>query len=250
MGKVVKRKKRVEVLIGVLREVSFLLRRYEPRAVVWCFDSRFSLRKELFPEYKSNRSCSGQKGALYKQINALRKKQLKMFGFRNVLVKNGYEADDLIAALCLKKHFAESAVIVSADSDLRQCLLSSVKIWNPQKKKEETIDEFYEKYKCQPACWGNMKALAGCASDCVPGIPGIGEKSAWAWIRGKMNPNSAKCKRISDNLDILVRNTRLVVLPYDGLESYDPKIRKDHLTEGQWNDALKKLNLAPMSFPG
>jgi 5'-3' exonuclease len=245
-------KNRVEVLVGALREASTLIQRYEPRSIVWCFDSRHSHRKKILPSYKENRIQSDDeaKGALIHQINALRKKQLKQFGFRNVWVESGYEADDLIAVLCKQLHFAETAVIVTGDSDLKQCLRPNIRLFNPTYKTEETAEGFTARNKLGPVMLGHVKAVMGCNSDCVPGVPGVGEVSAWKWVRGELQPHSSKYRVIMENLELIERNMKLVVLPFPGLENRPYKVRKDHLTRGQWRGGLDKFGLSHIPFPG
>ena len=251
LGPIKRGRRRVEIYIGVFREISALMQRYEPRSVVWCFDSRHSLRKKVYPKYKSNRVIDAEtKGVLILQKNDLRKKYLRRIGFRNTWIESGYEADDLIATLASRIHFDSSAVIVSGDNDLLQCLSKNVRVYNPASKKEETLDSFKKKWGCHPMLWGTIKSIAGCSTDCIQGVQGVGEVTACKWVKGVLGSHTKKYKAIVNNSHIVEQNRELVVLPFKGLESRSYKIRKDHLTRGQWVNVLRDLGIDPLPYPG
>lgn len=251
VGRIYHNGRRLEVPFGVLREASFLIQRYQPESVVWCFDSQFNLRKKVFPEYKANRNREGKdRKVLWKQMRRLRKRQLKMFGFRNIFSVGGYEADDLIAHIAKDTHFSVPVVIVSADGDLKQLLSENVRIYNPIKKEEYTADDFQNEWGILPCMWHRAKAIAGCSSDNIPGVPGVGEKTAIRWIKGTLPRGSRKDVLINEMLDLQMRNLDLVTLPYKGLENRRFKIRRDHLTRGQWTNALQKIGLEHITYPG
>jgi DNA polymerase-1 len=96
----------------------------------------------------------------------------------------GYEADDIIGTLAQaaeKKGF--HVVMVTGDKDFKQLVSSAISIWDPMK--ERTIDYagLKESFGLEPSQWVDVMALAGDASDNIPGVPGIGEKTAISLIK-------------------------------------------------------------------
>lgn len=105
-----------------------------------------------------------------------------------VIKRDGLEADDLIGALAKQAEAeGEAAVIVSPDKDFRQLLSEHVSIFRPAHRGEEfdvmTADGFRAEYGLEPIQFIDVLALMGDASDNVPGVPGIGEKTAIALLQ-------------------------------------------------------------------
>lgn len=227
------------VAFGVLRELENLSNMYSPSRCILAFDHPGKgLRAIEYPEYKSSRrnyECSDEEKEqlemFREEVNRLRLEILPELGYRNVLCEKGYEADDIIAAFAGQIHVKDSGVIVSSDGDLLQCLRENVVLYNPRTKKVTTSQSFREEWGIYPQMWASVKALAGCDSDDVVGIRGIGEKTAAKWFSGKLKASSAAYKKISENLDVYNRNIDLVRLPYPGLEL--PEVREDEVTEAR-----------------
>jgi 5'-3' exonuclease len=149
------------IAYGIIREAASLIGFYQPYATAWCFDSRKSFRKKMYPKYKSNRiTTNDDREAMFREIKYLRTEHLPAMGFRNIFVKPGFEADDIIATLAYGVHFADQAMIVSSDKDLYQCLSTGVCIYNPITKKKYTIDDFKAEYGIHPSTWSQDKAPA------------------------------------------------------------------------------------------
>jgi len=140
------------------------------------FDSaRKTFRNEIYSDYKANRSEAPED--LAPQFEYIRKSVLA-FNLPSVDLKN-YEADDLIATYTdqiLKK--GAKVTIVSSDKDLMQLYKKDVRIFDPIKNKFITENDVLKKFGVDSSKVIDVQALAGDSSDNVPGVPGIGIKTA------------------------------------------------------------------------
>jgi DNA polymerase-1 len=140
------------------------------------FDSaRKTFRNEIYSDYKANRSEPPDD--LAPQFEYIRKSVLA-FNLPSVDLTN-YEADDLIATYVdqiLKK--GAKVTIVSSDKDLMQLFKKDVRIYDPMKNKFITDEDVFKKFGVTPSKVIDVQALAGDSSDNVPGVPGIGVKTA------------------------------------------------------------------------
>ncbi|MFO8048649.1 MAG: DNA polymerase I, partial [Desulfosudaceae bacterium] len=153
----------------------------QARYAVVLFDARGpTFRHELYEEYKANRAAMPEDMAV--QIPYIKR---IVEGFRvPMLEMEGYEADDLIGTLAEKAvQDGLEVVIVSGDKDFAQLVSDHITIWDPMK--EVVIDPpaVREKYGLEPAQMIDVMALAGDSADNIPGVPGIGEKTALTLIR-------------------------------------------------------------------
>ncbi|HRT01778.1 MAG TPA: DNA polymerase I [Fervidobacterium sp.] len=141
-------------------------------------------RKELFEQYKAHRPETPE--PLLKQIEYV-SELVESFGIK-LLKQTGYEADDIIATLV--KRFKEQKElygfseinIVTSDKDLLQLVDEDVSVWRVERGvtdiKKYTAKEVFEKYEVTPEQIRDYLSLVGDTSDNVPGVPGIGEKTA------------------------------------------------------------------------
>ncbi len=140
------------------------------------FDSaRKTFRNEIYSDYKANRSEAPDD--LAPQFEYIRKSVLA-FNLPSVELPN-YEADDLIATYTdqiLKK--GAKVTIVSSDKDLMQLYKKGVRIFDPMKNKFITDDDVIKKFGVDASKVIDVQSLAGDSSDNVPGVPGIGVKTA------------------------------------------------------------------------
>ena len=140
------------------------------------FDSaRKTFRNEIFSDYKANRSEAPDD--LAPQFEYIRK-SVEAFNLPSIELLN-YEADDLIATYA-KKILKEGSkvTIVSSDKDLMQLYKKNVRIYDPLKNRFITDDDVKNKFGVDPSKVIDVQALAGDSSDNVPGVPGIGVKTA------------------------------------------------------------------------
>ena len=140
------------------------------------FDSaRKTFRNEIYSDYKANRAEAPED--LAPQFEYIRKSVLA-FNLPSVELIN-YEADDLIATYTDKILKSGGKVtIVSSDKDLMQLYKKNVRIYDPMKNKFITEDDVKKKFGVDSSKVIDVQALAGDSSDNVPGVPGIGVKTA------------------------------------------------------------------------
>lgn len=140
------------------------------------FDAkRENFRNQIFPEYKATRREVPEE--LIPQFPIIREAvgALKL----NYLEMEGYEADDLIATYArLALEQGMEAVVVSADKDLMQLIRPGVEFYDPMKDKFFTPEDVREKFGVYPDKVVDVQALSGDSTDNVPGVPGIGPKTA------------------------------------------------------------------------
>ncbi len=167
---------------GFLNILFKILEEEQPEYLTVAFDVHApTFRHEMFAEYKGTRKPMAEE--LRQQVPVM-KEVLKAMGIR-VVELPGYEADDIlgtIAVRCEKEGLEVS--LVSGDRDLLQLASEHIKIRIPKTKRTGTeIEDYYakdvkERYQVTPKEFIEVKALMGDASDNIPGVPGIGEKTA------------------------------------------------------------------------
>jgi DNA polymerase I len=161
-----------------------LLRDEAPTHIAAAFDvSRQTFRSERYPEYKANRSSTPDE--FHGQID-ITKEVLNAMGI-TVLSEPGFEADDLIATLATQaENEGYRVLVVSGDRDSLQLVSDDVTVLYPRKGVSEltrfTPEAVVEKYGLTPEQYPDFAALRGDPSDNLPGIPGVGEKTASKWI--------------------------------------------------------------------
>jgi len=161
-----------------------LLRDEQPSHIAAAFDvSRQTFRVDKYPEYKAGRSATPDE--FRGQID-ITKEVLGALGI-TVLAEPGFEADDLIATLATQAEDGGYRVlVVTGDRDSLQLVSDDVTVLYPRKGVSEltrfTPDAVVEKYGLTPQQYPDFAALRGDPSDNLPGIPGVGEKTATKWI--------------------------------------------------------------------
>ena len=188
------------------------------------FDSaRKTFRNEIYSDYKANRSEAPDD--LAPQFEYIRKSVLA-FNLPSVELVN-YEADDLIATYVdqiLKK--GAKVTIVSSDKDLMQLYRKDVRIFDPMKNKFISNEDVKNKFGVDPDKVIDVQALAGDSSDNVPGVPGIGVKTAAELINkygnleillksaGEIKQNKRR-ETLLNNKDKALISKKLVTLKHD-----------------------------------
>jgi DNA polymerase-1 len=161
-----------------------LLRDEAPTHVAAAFDvSRQTFRSDRYPEYKANRSATPDE---FRGQIEITKEVLVALGI-TVLAEAGFEADDVIATLATQADAAGFRVlVVTGDRDALQLVTEDVTVLYPRKGVSEltrfTPEAVLEKYGLTPRQYPDFAALRGDPSDNLPGIPGVGEKTASKWI--------------------------------------------------------------------
>ena len=157
------------------------LKQYRPEYVAVALDAgRLTFRNEMYADYKGNRpeapaDLIPQFPYFRKVLDALNLPLLEL---------PGYEADDIIATLCerLANQGCE-LVVVSSDKDLMQLVTDGIKLLDSAKDRWIGTDEVREKFGVTPEQVTQVMGLMGDASDNIPGVKGIGEKTASALIQ-------------------------------------------------------------------
>jgi 5'-3' exonuclease len=236
----------------ILANVCRLIGEHQTSRVVWCFDSRRSLRKEALPCYKEKRKLDAKKQDPALQERVIQCKQLTSQFCTEILSDFGYtpiwqaglESDDMIAAACqsLKSY---NKTIISVDHDLFQLLDSTTTMYAPNRNQYYTASWFEREYKILPKQWSLVKAIAGCASDNVPGVVGVGEKTAIAYIRKELS-SGKKFDAIESQYDLIMFNKQLVKLPHKATQPV--VIPKDVINIRQWKNACKQWDVQSWAY--
>ncbi|MBN9741939.1 DNA polymerase I [Amycolatopsis sp. A1MSW2902] len=161
-----------------------LLRDEKPTHLAVAFDlSRKTFRSETYADYKANRSATPDE---FRGQVDLVKEVLEVLGIPS-LTKENYEADDVIATLTTQAGEDYDVLICTGDRDALQLVTDRVTVLYPKRGVSDLVrftpDAVEEKYGLTPTQYPDFAALRGDPSDNLPGIPGVGEKTAAKWIR-------------------------------------------------------------------
>lgn len=143
-------------------------------AVIFDYSSK-TFRNGLYDQYKANRTAPPED--LIPQFGLIRH-ATRAFNLP-CIEKEGYEADDLIATYArLAEEAGADVTIVSSDKDLMQLVTPKVSMYDSMKDKQITVPDVIEKWGVPPEKMIDLQAMTGDSTDNVPGIPGIGPKTA------------------------------------------------------------------------
>lgn len=167
---------------GFLNIMFKILDEEKPDYLTVAFDrSEPTFRHQMFDAYKGTRKPMAQE--LREQVPVM-KEVLQAMGIK-IMEMPGYEADDLLGTIAgMAEAQGMDVSIISGDRDLLQLATEKVKIRIPKTKRTGTeIEDYYatdvvERYQVTPKEFIDVKALMGDSSDNIPGVPGIGEKTA------------------------------------------------------------------------
>src|SRR2546423_1747045 len=189
---------------------NFLLRLYEnyhPEYIGWVHDRGVSFRQEQYPEYKATREKLGEE--LQQDFDRSLERVCQVLDAFHipVIALDGYEADDVVATLA--QHAASNgfqAVIVSGDKDFYQLIGEGIALLNPGRGGQAAVEEQWvdqsnanERLGVAPARVVDYLALVGDSSDNIPGVKGIGDKTAGQLLEsyGDLDTILAKAAEIS-----------------------------------------------------
>ena len=232
----------------------------KPTHFVVIFDSaRKNFRNEIYSDYKANRSDAPDD--LIPQFDYIRK-SVEAFNLPSVELLN-YEADDLIATYSEQILSAGAKVtIISSDKDLMQLYKKNIRIYDPMKNKYISDQDILDKFGVEPSKVIDVQALAGDSSDNVPGVPGIGVKTAAELINeyktlenllkkaSEIKQNKRR-QTLIENKDKAIVSKKLVTLKKDvpikneiiefKLKNVDKKKLYDFLREMEFNRLLSSV---------
>ncbi|OQX25578.1 MAG: DNA polymerase I [Desulfobacteraceae bacterium IS3] len=168
-------------VFGFTRMLLKLAEEQKPEYLAMIFDSKGkTFRHEIYEAYKANRPPMPEEMAV--QIPYI--KEITE-GFNIPMIQmTGYEADDLIGALARNAEKAGFAVvIVTGDKDFLQLLTENISLWDPMKEKTTDIAAMRKDFALEPSQMIDVMGLSGDTSDNIPGVPGIGTKTAISLIQ-------------------------------------------------------------------
>lgn len=222
-------------IYGFLNILFKILEEEQPQYLMVAFDVHApTFRHKMFDAYKGTRKPMVDE--LRQQVPVM-KDMLCAMGI-TVIEKEGYEADDILGTIAKQSEKQGIEVsVVSGDRDLLQLATEHIKIRIPKTKRTGTeIEDYYagdvlERYQVTPIQFIDVKALMGDASDNIPGVPGIGEKTAtnlivsygsiehaYAHIE-EIKPNRAK-EMLKEHYDMAQMSKRLATIMIDAPVSY------------------------------
>ena len=223
-------------IFGFVNILFKILEEEKPDYVTVAFDVKHpTFRHEMFAEYKGTRK--GMPQELHEQVPVL-KELLTAMGIQ-IMELPGYEADDLLGTVAKRSEArGMDVLVVSGDRDLLQIVTDNVRVCIPKTKRGTTEYEMYytkdvqEKYGLLPLQIIELKALMGDSSDNIPGVPGIGEKTATAILQQYETVENAhehieeiKPKRAKENLeahyDMAIMSKKLATIETNAPYEYD-----------------------------
>jgi len=206
---------------GFVSMLTRLLETEKPTHIAVAFDvSRHSFRTEEYPEYKGTRDATPEE---FKGQVELIREVLDAMGIVS-LAREGFEADDILATLAYRAgNDGATVLVVSGDRDSFQTVTDNVTVLYPgtgpgdlRRMTPETVEE---KYGVPPHRYPEIAAIVGETSDNLPGVPGVGPKTAAQWINkyDGLDNLIARAEEIGgkrgaalrEHIDDVVRNRRL-----------------------------------------
>jgi DNA polymerase-1 len=245
------------VLFGFLRDISTFQEVWDTNRLIFCWDFGPSIRRTLSTEYKSNRREKTDEEKLVKlafkrQVREIRANLLKELGYRNNFYFSNYEADDIMCRLCEILPQEDDIILVTSDKDMFQCLSPRISMYNPSSGNTITLLKFIQTYGILPDKWARVKAIAGCHSDNVAGIKGIGEKTAIKYLKNELKQTTKAFVSITENQDTIKRNMKLTKLPWPDIRTIldEDMIQKDKPNQEAWKDIAKKYGIKSLAGGG
>ena len=179
-----------------------ILKQERPQTLVFILDGKGpTFRHELYAPYKAQRTATPE--PLIAQIEPITN-LVRALGIP-LVVSSGCEADDCIAGLAHKFKAERPVVIIGSDKDFKQCLAPGVVLWDPSGKGDKltTLESFQAESGLTPAQWPDFQAVIGDSSDNIPGVPGVGPKTA-----EKIFADLPSLEAIRDGLEALPEKLR------------------------------------------
>ena len=215
---------------------------FRPTHFAVIFDSaRKNFRNEIYKEYKANRTEAPED--LAPQFEYIRK-SVKAFNLPSIELLN-YEADDLIATYAKQiSKLGAKVTIISSDKDLMQLVSKDIRLYDPMKSKVIGEKEVFEKFGVKPNQVIDVQSLAGDSSDNIPGVPGIGIKTASELINKYKNLDNllSKASEIKQNKrrETLISNKEKAILSRKLVTLKDNVPIKDDLSSFILKDVNKE----------
>jgi 5'-3' exonuclease len=204
--------------------------------------------REKYGWYKNRDKVPPEvRAAVDEQVTRLREDVLPALGYKNLFCETGYEADDLIAWASGRMARPRDVALVSGDEDLWQLLRKDVHAFRPVSDTVFTKEDFLDRFfGLAPPFWPEVKALAGCTSDTIPGIGGVGQITAAKFLVGE-SVSDAKRRDIMSFMktDQYKINLELVTLPYPGCPRVSPTPHAAPDADA-WNDVVGSMGMTTL----
>lgn len=250
-------------IFGFLGIVQKVLKDENPQYICVAFDMKHpTFRHEMYSEYKANRKKMPEE--LSMQLPYM--KQILEAMNIHVIEKQGYEADDIIGTIAKQMKNEMQVCILTGDRDSFQLVEQNIHILLPHTVKGQTTTEhiteqsIMEKYGLLPEQMIEVKALMGDSSDNIPGVPGIGEKTAltlvkkyssldniYQYIENETNQTDIKGKlleNIVNNKELALLSKRLGTIMLNvPIEYTNNDIQRKEYKYNELYEILKKLEL-------
>jgi len=238
------------VIFGFIRLILAIQEKLNGDEWIFCWDSRKSFRKDIYPQYKASREENktedelAKRRSAHEQFTKLRKEVIPALGFANNFISPGYEGDDLMAAI-LDDVDPYKNILCTSDNDMFQCL-DDCDIYHLATKKMFTRNDFMKKFKIWPEQWAEAKAIGGCNGDGVFGIEGVADpkkntSKALKYLNDDLNKGII-LNRIesTEGQEIIRRNLRLVKLPFEGKTPIKFKLGPNELSKEKFEEVFEK----------
>lgn len=219
------------ITFGFVKDILSLAKKFNTNKFIFCFDTKESKRKQMFPDYKKKRKDKKQERTpdeiesfkeAFRQFNLLQHEILPALGFKNCFVDPGFESDDIITDIVQAYSADCEFTLVSRDEDFYQ-LLDHCSMYNIKTQEFYTKQDLLNEYGISPEQYSTALAVSGCSTDEVPGVAGVGIKTACKYLLGQLKPTSKKYQDIvsEEGQAIYKRNLPLVKLPLEGTKEFE-----------------------------
>jgi DNA polymerase-1 len=246
-------------IYGFTQMLLKVLKEHQPDYLIVALDAKApTFRSEVYEEYKANRPAMPE--GLTPQIPYI-KKIMEAYRIATLEIE-GYEADDIIGTIAKGVESEVDVVVITGDKDILQLVSDRIEVYDTMKEKRFGVEEVIQRFGVRPDRVVEVMGLAGDAIDNIPGVPGIGEKTAIELIKtfGSIENLLAHLdqvpkKKVRENLETYGEQARLsrdlatihtdVPIPYQlkdfALLPPDPKSLREILKELEFNKLLKEL---------
>lgn len=244
----------VEVVFGFLKQLLMICKRFQNADdYIFCWDSKHSFRKRIYPQYKANRIDKDKNEEDKKfdsitmtQFQVLRRHVLPNMGFINNFFQHGIESDDIMASIVINNPEHEY-MLVTSDRDLFQLLGYNLKIYSLHTRNITDLNKFVHIYGIPPEKWVEAKSIGGCATDNIHGIYGVSDPAksnkslAIAYIQGNLTKGKVYNRiKSKEGQEIIERNKMLIGLPFFKTRKFE--LKKKSLWRKDFRDIFEKFN--------
>ncbi len=246
-------------IFGFTQMLLKILKEHQPDYLIVAFDAKGpTFRSEAYKEYKANRPAMPE--GLVPQIPYI-KRIMEAYRIATLEIE-GYEADDIIGTIAKGVESEVDVVIVTGDKDILQLVNDRIEVYDTMKEKRFRVEDVIQRFGVRPGQVVEVMGLAGDTIDNIPGVPGIGEKTAIELIKAfgsienlLAHLDQVPKKKLRENLETYGEQARLsrqlatlhtdVPIPYqlkDFLPSPpDLKSLKEVFKELEFHKLLKDL---------